>query len=174
MNINKFLQSEKYSKLITTLGILLAVLVIFGAGVFVGYRKADFSYRWSDNYYRDFGGPHSPFAPTGTSDADDNAPTPHGAFGTVIGVNLPNFAVKGPNEAEKVIVIGPQTVIRSMHNLGTTTDIKMGQSVIIIGEPDDQGQINASFVRIMPPPPPSSYPTSPPTTSSASSAPTAP
>jgi hypothetical protein len=150
MDINKFLQSEKYSKLLKAFGILLAILVIFGAGVFVGYRKADFSYRWSNNYYQDFGGMHSPFAPMGMSDGDDNAPTPHGAFGTVIGVNLPTFAVKGQNEAEKVIIIGPQTIIRSMHNLGTTTDIHTGQSVIIIGEPDAQGQVIASFIRIVP------------------------
>lgn len=150
MNINDFLQSKKYSKLITALGILLSALVVFGAGVFVGYRKAEFSYHWSNNYYRDFGGPHSPF---GISDGDDNAPIPHGAFGTVIGVNLPTFAVKGPNEAEKVIIIGPQTVIRSLRNPATTTDIHTGQSVIIIGEPDSQGQINASFVRIVPLPP---------------------
>jgi hypothetical protein len=156
MDINKFLQSEKYSRLIKTLGILLAVLVIFSAGLFVGYHKAEFSYRWSDNYYRDFGGPLSPFAPfgpAGISDDADNIPTPHGAFGTIIGVNLPTFAVKGPDEAEKVVVIGPHTIIRSMRNLGTTTDIHTGQSVIIIGEPDSQGQINASFVRIVPAPP---------------------
>lgn len=149
MSFKDFLQSDKYSKLVTALGILLAVLVIFGAGVFVGYRKADFSYRWSDNYYRDFGGPNSPL---GMSDADDNAQTPHGAFGTVIGVNLPTFAVKGQNEAEKIIIVGPQTVIRTLRNSGTTTDIHVGQSVIIIGEPDDQGQIDASFVRIVPAP----------------------
>ncbi len=158
MNINKFLQSEKYSRLIKTLGVLLAILVIFGAGVFVGYRKADFSNRWSNNYYRDFGGMHSPFGPSGVSDADDSAPTPHGAFGTVIGVNLPTFAVKGPNEAEKVVVIGPNTIIRSMHNLGTTTDLQTGESVIIIGEPDSQGQITASFVRIVPAPSASTSP----------------
>lgn len=153
MDINKFLQSEKYSRLVKTLGVLLAILVIFGAGIFVGYRKADFSNRWSSNYYRDFGVSHSPFGPSVISDTDDNAPIPHGAFGTVIGVNLPTFAVKGPNEAEKVIVIGPRTIIRTMRNLGTTTDIKTGQSLIIIGEPDSQGQIDASFIRIVPAPP---------------------
>ncbi len=150
MDINHFLQSPKYSRIVSVLGMLLAALVIFGAGVFVGYRKADFSYRWSNSYYRDFGGPYSPF---NMSDADDNAPSAHGAFGTVIGVNLPSFAVQGPNEAEKVIIIGPQTIIRNMRNPATTTDIHMGQSVIIIGEPDNQGQIDASIIRIVPPPP---------------------
>ncbi len=150
MNLNDFLQSKRYSRLLASLGILLVALIVFAAGIIVGYRKAEFSYRWSNNYYRNFGGPSSPF---GLSDADDNALSPHGAFGTVIGVNLPSFAVRGPDEAEKIVIIGPQTVIRSMRNPATTSDIRTGQSVIIIGEPDEQGQIDASFVRIVPPPP---------------------
>ena len=130
----------------TALGILLVVLIIFAAGIFVGYHEADFSGSWSDNYMHNFGGPESPF---GLRDTDDNTPTPHGAFGTVIGVNLPSFAVKGPDEAEKVIVISPQTIIRAMHAQASTTDIHIGEMVVIIGEPDQQGQINASFVRII-------------------------
>jgi hypothetical protein len=153
MSFNDFLQSKKYSRIMASLGILLAALVIFAAGAFVGYRKADFSYRWSDNYYRDFGGPGSPF---NMSHADDNAPTSHGAFGKIVAVNLPSFAVQGPDEAEKVVIIDSQTIIRSFHNQATTTDIQPGQFVVVIGEPDDNGQIQASLVRIVPSPSPTS------------------
>jgi hypothetical protein len=161
MNTPMFLQSEGYTRLLTALGFLLAALVIFGAGIFVGYSKAEFSYHWSNNYYRDFGGPESPF---GLPGSDDGAPNSYGAFGTVVGVNLPLFAVKGPNEAEKVVIISPQTTIHLLRDPATTTDIHPGESVIVIGEPDDQGQIEASFVRILPLPPSSAPATSAPMT----------
>ena len=151
MNFDNFFRSKSYGNLFKALSVLLAILIIFSAGLFVGYRKAEFSYHWSNNYYRDFGGPHSPFGMM--SGGDDATPNPHGAFGTVVSVNLPSIAVKGPREAEKVIIIGPRTIVHLLRNLATSSDIHAGQSIIVVGEPDEQGQIQASFIRILPPPP---------------------
>jgi hypothetical protein len=144
-----FLQSSSFSRMISVLGILLAALVIFWAGTAVGYRQAEFSYRWSNHYTDVFGG-GSPFA--FRPDADDLAAA-NGAAGKVVAVNLPQVTVKNPDQAEKVILISPATVIRRLHAVATTTDIRPGDVLIAIGSPDAEGRIVATFVRLMPPPP---------------------
>ncbi|HTK33578.1 MAG TPA: hypothetical protein VL335_03515 [Candidatus Paceibacterota bacterium] len=144
----KTVQSDRYAAVLRYLSFIFVGVVIFGAGIYVGHKVTEFSYEWSSNYSREFGGPHSPFF----SDTDDVQPMPHGAFGSVVGINFPSFAIKGPHEAEKIVVIGSSTLIRTLHSQASTDDIRIGSAVIVIGEPDMQGRINATLVRIMPSP----------------------
>ena len=76
----------------------------------------------------------------------------HGAFGEIIGVRLPEIVVKGPAESEKTVTLNGATVIRRFHSSATTTDLIPGETVIVIGEPDSQGGIRASLIRIVPSP----------------------
>ena len=149
MTTKEFFQSSGYNKLIIALGSLLAFLVIFAAGMAVGYREAAFSYHWQSNYGPGFSDPSSPFAPF-IHDGDDVSP--HGAFGTIVSFKSPYLMVKGDNQAESIIAIGSSTVIRHIRAFGTTTDLLPGQQVIIIGTPDNSGRIQASFIRVVPPP----------------------
>ncbi len=144
----KSFQSDKYAHLLRYLSFAFAGLIIFGAGIYIGHKATAFSYQWGANYAREFGGPRSPFG----GEIDDAPSMPHGAFGAVIGVNFPSFAIKGPHEAEKIILIGTSTLIRALRAEASTTDIHVGSAVIVIGEPDDHGRINATLIRIMPPP----------------------
>ncbi|MDE2037844.1 MAG: hypothetical protein KGI69_01300 [Patescibacteria group bacterium] len=147
--MKEFLGSSALSKLVAVLAVLLVALVIFWAGMAVGYRKAVFSYQWDDSYAKQFGGPHSPFMP----DADDASLNSHGAFGQIVAVRLPEFTVKGPAEAEKNVLVSDGTVIRYFHDQASTSDLSVGSTVVVIGEPDGQGRIQASLIRIVPPPP---------------------
>ena len=47
MNTTEFLKSPRFKAVIYLLSILLAVVVIFEAGVAVGYHRATFSYDWT-------------------------------------------------------------------------------------------------------------------------------
>ncbi len=146
-----FFESSTFTKLIVILSGLLAALVIFWLGTIVGFRQAEYSSRWTGHYAEVFGGMHSPFGSGfGAGQGSDNLVSGNGASGTVLAVSLPTFAVKNSNEAEKVIVLGSNTVIRKLRSPATTTDIHAGDFVITVGTPDDQGRIAASFVRIMP------------------------
>ena len=149
--MNEFFQSRTFFRLIAALGVLLVALVIFLAGTAVGYREAGFAGEWNSNYLRQFGGPGSPLV--GHGDQDDSFMSAHGAFGEVIGVRLPEIMVKGPEEGEKTVIVSGDTTVRRFHEAATTTDIAPGETVVVIGEPDSQGIIHASLVRIMPPPP---------------------
>ncbi len=146
--MNESSKSPSVSKLIAILGILLSALLIFWAGTAVGYREAKFSGDWGNNYSQQFGGPGSPFVPQG--DRDDSFMSAHGAFGEIVGVRLPEMIVKGATESEKTVIVGGATVIRRSHALATTTDLAPGETVIVIGEPDSKGDIQASLIRIVP------------------------
>lgn len=145
----KSLQSDNYASGLRYLSFIFLGVIIFGAGIFVGNRTTEFSYQWRANYAREFNSPRSPFF----EDTNDRSPLPHGAVGSVIGLNFPSFAIKGPHEAEKIILIGTSTLIRSLHADASTTDIHVGSVVMVLGDPDSYGKINATFIRVMPPPP---------------------
>ena len=61
--------------------------------------------------------------------------------------------IKGQNSAEQIVIISSSTTLRLMRGMATTSDIKIGDFATAIGEPNDKGEIQASFIRIIPPPP---------------------
>jgi len=136
-----------FHKIIVALGILFVILVIFGAGVIVGYEKGEFSERWDKNYPEIMSGQRAPMYTNMIR--DNSTPVAHGAFGQVIANNFPSIVLKGPQEIEKVVIISSTTIIRYMHQNASSSDIKEGVWVTALGIPDEKGQINASFIRIM-------------------------
>lgn len=147
MDIQKVIQSARFTKVLIGIGLAMSVLIIFEAGVFVGIHKAGTSFRMGDEYYRALGtGGQQGFFGEELSEA-------HGAAGQVLSVALPQFVVEENNNTEKVIVLGDQTVIRSFRSATSSNALAAGEFVIVIGEPNDKGQIDASLIRILPPPP---------------------
>jgi len=142
---------EHFHKAVVVLGILFVALVIFGAGILVGYNKGEFSERWDKNYSEIMEGQRSPFYANMMN--NNPAPIAHGAFGQVIAINLPSIAIRGPEEIEKVVIISSTTIVRNMHENASSSAIKIGSWITSIGTPDAKGQIDASFIRIMPAPP---------------------
>lgn len=130
---------------------VICVLTVFQAGVFVGYRKASFSYSLGDRYYKAFdrkdhkGGPN-PFN-------DKELFGANGAVGTILRVSLPTIVVSNPDNTEKIIRINNDTLIRQFRDTASTSDLKIGEHVIVIGNPNDQAEINAKLIRLLPPPP---------------------
>ena len=147
MKFKEFTQSKHFSKIIYTIGGLLIALIIFQAGIFVGYRNAAFSINWDKAHYGNARDPRSIFAPFGR-DADDM--NPHGAIGEVISIKLPLVMIKGQSGNDAIVLIDSTTSIRSMRNQASTSDIKIGDQIVTVGTPDDQGQIHATLIRIMP------------------------
>ena len=132
------------------IGIAVAVIIVFQAGIWVGYRKAAFSFRWGDNYYRSFGGPRGDFAP-GLPHGD--FPDANGAAGRIIKIDLPTFIVEGQDRAEKIILIKDDTFIKRFRDTVKPEDMRVDDFVVIIGAPNDQSQIEAKLIRLMEAPP---------------------
>jgi hypothetical protein len=133
---------------------IVAIVLVFGLGVFVGEKKAKFSYHWAENYHRMFAGPKAgflgnlrmpPFPPF------DEFIEGHGTFGEIIKIEGNNLVVKGRGNVEKAIVITEKTVIKSGREDIKFSDLKIGDMIVIIGSPNDKGQIEARLIRVFPP-----------------------
>jgi len=80
----------------------------------------------------------------------DDFTNPHGTFGKIIKIDLPTIAVQASDGTEKSIVIDDNTTIRRFQETLTSKDLKVDDPIVVIGEPNDQGQIEAKLIRLMP------------------------
>lgn len=151
-NLKNKLEKVNPSKALAFFGALALVLVVFQMGVFVGFRKASFHRSWGEHYMENFGGRGMQF----------NMPLPggkeaftsgHGAMGKVLRLELPNIIVGDSDNTEKVIVIKDDTKILRQREEIKKEDIKVDDFLMVIGAPNDLGQIEAKFIRLMPFPP---------------------
>lgn len=124
----------------------ILLLLTFRAGMIVGYHKAMFSYRWGENYHRNFGGPRFGFFSNSGRDFIES----HGTFGQVIKIDSTTLVVKGRDDVEKIIVITKDTAIRRGIDNIMPIDLRVDDPVVIIGTPNNDGQIEARLIRVMP------------------------
>ncbi len=125
--------------------------MVFRLGMVVGFKQAEFSYQWGDNYYHNFAGPQPGIL--GEFSPGHEFMEAHGTFGTVIKIDPTDIVVQDQSGKEKVIVVSSSTVMRNRQNVVTLNDLKLNDGVVIIGEPDASGTINAGLIRVLPPPP---------------------
>jgi len=146
--VNKIFQAKWFKVAVYAIAVIIIFLIGFKAGTFVGFRKADFSYHWAENYHRNFAGPRDGFmAPLMT---DKGYLSPHATFGKIIKIELPTIIIQSQNEAEKSALIKDDTNIRRLNEIIKGADLKVADQVVIIGEPNNSGQIEAKLIRIMP------------------------
>ncbi len=79
-------------------------------------------------------------------------PGGHGAVGKIVKVSLPSIVIEGPDNIEKEVIINESTLIRSSGPDATSTDLKMDDFVTILGTPNEDGQIQAKLIRVLPAP----------------------
>jgi hypothetical protein len=156
MDTDKIFKSKLFKGLVLGILVLIAILLILKIGMFIGARKAGFSRDWSDNYRRNFGGPEQEFM---TGFADRGFMEASGVFGQIIKINFSTgedktatIIIKGRDDVERIILADNKTIIRSLRETIGTTNLKVNDYVIVIGEPNSDGQIEAKFIRIMPAP----------------------
>ena len=148
--LKKVGQSKKLIGIIYGIGIVVIAMLIFGAGVSVGFHQAQFAHTYGDNYSRIFGDERGGIM----SDMHGGFTNAHGTVGKVVKIDLPTIVVAGGDGVEKSIIVDDDTIVKLFHNDIKITDLKIGDSVVIVGIPDDQGQIKATFMRVMPLPAP--------------------
>lgn len=129
------------------LGTLFVLCATFQLGLFVGYHKASFARDWGDHYKRNFGmeRPESFRGMMGNT-----LPGAYGASGKVLAVSLPTFVVEDIHGTEKTIHVSDTTLIRSAMQNASSPAITVDSIVVVLGEPNDAGQLEAKLIRIMP------------------------
>jgi hypothetical protein len=149
MDINKFFQSKAFKGIICGIAAFLILLFVLKVGIVIGTKKADFSCRWSDNYHQNFGGPPEGFW-GGFGDKDFIEAS--GTFGQIAKIDGSTVVIKSRNDVEKIILIDNSTIIKSLKKTVKSSDLKVDDYVVVVGEPNATGQIEAKLIRIMPPP----------------------
>jgi hypothetical protein len=146
--MNNLLESKVVRTVLWILGGVIVLFVAFGLGIAVGANRARFAAGFDDNYYHNFYGAQGGGGPMGSS-----MPPPlatHGIVGTVIDLESPLISVKDQANNEQSVQISSGTVIREGGDTIMIGDIMIGDQIAVIGDPNDQGQVVARFIRVFP------------------------
>lgn len=150
MDYNKLFQSKMFKAILGGIGGIIIFLLILQLGMSIGFKKANFSYRWGENYHQNFGGPRGGFfGGLGGKDLIDA----HGVTGQIIKIESSTLVIKGRDNVEKIVLVKDNTTIERLRETIKLSDLKVDDFIVTIGEPNDAGQIEAKFIRLMPPPP---------------------
>lgn len=154
--ITNTFKSKLFKTITYTLGGLFIVFIIFQAGMIAGFKKVSFGRDWGNNYTENFGSPHRSFRMMGQDFGDfGNMPNAHGAMGRIIKVDLPTIVVFDiKDQTEKSIVVDDKTEIRRMRDIVPSDQLIIDENIIVIGDPNSSGQIEAKLIRFIPAPPP--------------------
>lgn len=145
-SLTHFVKSRWFAAVIAIIGFLLIASCIFEAGIFVGFREAQFSARWGQNYQNNFGG--------GMFGMDGHMPYSHGAFGKIVDISASSSSltiVNGQQQEQKV-QLGGDTIIRDRESNIPASELANGMYVVVVGRPDN-GEIDAELIRVVPAPP---------------------
>ena len=143
------------------LGAMILLGGIFTAGMFVGFRKARYSYDWGENYQHLFGGPKR--GPMMDRRADFNQPgrgpmmefkgegfiNSGSAVGKVIKSDSNTLYIMGDDNVEKNVLVNTTTLIRHFRDAIKLEDIKANDDVVIFGSPSSSGQLEAKLIRVL-------------------------
>ena len=125
---------------------MLGILLM---GINIGERRARFAGEFGDNFERNFMGLRGDMMHAGF---DRMMPGGHGVIGNIISINLPQLIISGPDNLEKTVLVNASTTIRLFQQDVKSSELKVGNSVVVIGNPDKNGQVEAKLIRIMPNP----------------------
>ncbi|HAS80533.1 MAG: hypothetical protein UR25_C0001G0139 [Candidatus Nomurabacteria bacterium GW2011_GWE1_32_28] len=146
-DIKKVFDSKVSVGFIYGIAAAIIMILIFSIGVSVGFHKASFGQAWGENYERNFG-----MMPGGMMFNEDNFPNAHGAIGKIIKIELPTIIVQDKDNIEKVVLIKDDTQIQEKREDMSVNNLKIDDFIVVIGNPNEQGQIEAKLIRIMPSP----------------------
>jgi hypothetical protein len=130
----------------------VVMLLMLGIGMRIGTEKARFSCGWAQNYHENFGGPKAGFMDNWRGFPGQDLIEGHGSVGEIIKINGNDFIIKDRGNTEKIILVNKNTVINEARETVNITDLKVGDFAVIIGSPNDSGQIEAKLIRIIPAP----------------------
>ncbi len=123
------------------------VMLVFVVGIWVGQKRAEFSFAWAQNYHRNFAGPARGIFGNFSSQGMVSG---HGVFGQVIQIDGNVLIVRAQNNREEMVVVFEKTIIVNAVKKITILDIEPNDNIVVIGAPNPQGQIEAGFIRILP------------------------
>ncbi len=149
--LQEIINSKAAKYVIRIVGALFVLLLAFKAGEYVGIRKASFSYNWGNNYYRNFMGRERMGINEGFRGGEFLMG--HGVGGPILKNSSSTLIIQDRDGAEKAVLLSSSTLIKRFRDDVLASDLKPGEWVAVLGNPNEEGQIEAKLVRVLPPPP---------------------
>jgi hypothetical protein len=149
MEFKNLYKSKKIRYAVGAIVALGFLLFIFEAGVFLGYHKAEYTSNLGDNYIKTFEGGVASTSSLWMRPPRKDLPGGHGAVGKVIKVEPTSVVVASSNNVEEIINIDSGTIIRQFNDEASTTNISVGDTIVVVGYPNNTGEIQAKLIRIL-------------------------
>lgn len=159
--IKNFFTSKSYKWILWIAAEIFLLALVFALGMRVGLYKAKYSYDWGKNYERNFMGHHGeymgpgmipPMGPDGPMDFfkghRKDFRNGHGVAGEIVSIADNSIVIKDRDNKENTVSVSNRTVIKSRRDDVQISDLKVGQKIVIIGKPGDNGTINAELIRV--------------------------
>ena len=148
MKFQQFFESKLFLRIIEVTLAIILLLLVFAGGVFVGTERAEFSFNWRMNYNHNFIG--MPQARNGPLTLDANTTNPRGSSGQIVSVSGSGITIIGSTGIAQSISIDPNTVIKNSVQTISIADLKPNEHIVVIGNPNNAGEIVAKFIRVLP------------------------
>jgi hypothetical protein len=159
LQMGKYSDNQKFKHAIKGVLALVIVVIIFFAGMVVGRIQGRFSYNHISRVSMMNQGELNNNSMMNTPRAyntpgilgqgnQETMPNSNGIKGTITSVGNNQIVVKGDNGVSENITITAETIIKNQTQDLKISDLKSGQNVTIIGDPDSQGGISAKFIGI--------------------------
>jgi|SRR3989344_7553929 len=138
----KLVPSEKVRQVLYGLGILFVAMLIFHAGVVTG----------SHRHFPGKAGPGFGLRGPGFNVQLPRGfiPNGHGSVGTIQNVSTSSITLQTRDGATQTVLLTDKTSIRTQSGAASSTALSVGQQVIILGTPNDDGTISADLIRATP------------------------
>jgi hypothetical protein len=156
--MQEIIKSKGFKLAAGVIGAFILALAIFASGVFVGFHKAKFSYKFGENYERnfmgprrgveDFGGPMGMVKEKFRNFEGRDFRNSHGLAGTIVSIADNNIIIKDRDNKENTVVVSDRTIIKSGRDDIKISDLKNDEQVVVMGNPGDNGVINADLIRV--------------------------
>ncbi len=156
MNVQGIVRPKKFKIAALVVGIFFISFASFAGGVLIGLKKAKYSYKFGENYERNFIG--GPFQGPGMLERKPRGimedfggrgfRNAHGIAGTIISIADNKIVLKDRNGQENTISVSDQTLIKRGQDTISVNDLKNDDRIVVMGNPGDGGTVNADLIRV--------------------------
>ncbi len=153
--MKNFFQSKELKIATIAVGIILILAGTLAVGIKIGFHKARYSYKWGENYERNFAGSRPSFPRSGSlgpmmrNFEGDDFRNGFGMAGTVISIADNKLIVKDRDGKENTAEVTSETIIKKRRSDELSIgDIKTDERVVVMGKPDESGVVKAILIRI--------------------------
>ncbi len=140
--------------LAVVLGVLLIALASFALGFSAGIHKARFSYRFGENYERNFvNSKDRGMKDRMLREMDGKPPfrSGHGVAGEVLSIVDRTIALRGPEGQENTVQVTDSTIYNKGKDQVNLEAVAIGDRIVVLGKPSDEGLVVADLIRVFDP-----------------------